>query len=124
MATRANVNLVFNPSPMTWVWMLNCKQGPTTNKQVRQALNYAWNRDALVKDLLLDLATPAIAPAILSVRDTAMASNPLNVWSERVAPRFGGQVGVVQPGAASRQRVPAEPASALARTECHRRVTA
>jgi peptide/nickel transport system substrate-binding protein len=58
-----NVNLVFNPSPMTWVWMLNCKQGPTTNKQVRQALNYAWNRDALVKDLLLDLATPAIAPA-------------------------------------------------------------
>ena len=59
-----NVNLVFNPSPMTWVWMLNCKgQGPTTNKLVRQALNYAWDRDALVKNLLLDLATPAIAPA-------------------------------------------------------------
>ena len=59
----ANVNLVFNPSPMTWVWMLNCKQGPTANKQVREALNYAWNRDGLVKDLLLGLATPAIAPA-------------------------------------------------------------
>jgi len=59
----ANVSVVFNPSPMTWVWMLNNRQGPTTNKKVRQALNYAWNRNALVKDLLLDLAAPAIAPA-------------------------------------------------------------
>lgn len=59
----ANISVVFQPSPMSWVWMLNCRQGPTTNKQVRQALNYAWNRDALVKNLLLDLATPAISPA-------------------------------------------------------------
>ncbi len=62
-AADPNVNLVFNPVPKTWVWMLNFKQGPTANKLVRQALNYAWNRDALVKNLLLDLATPAIAPA-------------------------------------------------------------
>jgi peptide/nickel transport system substrate-binding protein len=58
-----NISVVFQPSPMSWVWMLNCREGPTTNKQVRQALNYAWNRDALVKNLLLDLATPAISPA-------------------------------------------------------------
>lgn len=58
-----NLTLLFNPSPMTWVWMLNCRNGPTTNKQVRQALNYAWNREALVKNLLLDLVTPAVSPA-------------------------------------------------------------
>lgn len=58
-----NIAVVFQPSPMSWVWMLNCREGPTTNKAVRQALNYAWNRDALVKDLLLDLAVPAISPA-------------------------------------------------------------
>lgn len=58
-----NISVVFQPSPMSWVWMLNCREGPTANKTVRQALNYAWNREALVKDLLLDLSTPAISPA-------------------------------------------------------------
>ncbi len=59
----ASISVVFQPSPMSWVWMLNCREGPTANKTVRQALNYAWNRDALVKDLLLDLSIPAISPA-------------------------------------------------------------
>ncbi len=58
-----NISLVYQPIPHTWFWMLNYREGPTAKKEVRQALNYAWNRDALTKGLLKDLAAPALSPA-------------------------------------------------------------
>lgn len=58
-----NISLIYQPIPHTWFWMLNYRDGPTAKKEVRQALNYAWNRDALTKGLMKDLASPAISPA-------------------------------------------------------------
>lgn len=58
----SNINVVFQQGPHIYYWGLNCREGPTANKAVRQAINYAWNRDALTKDLLLNLAAPAISP--------------------------------------------------------------
>jgi peptide/nickel transport system substrate-binding protein len=43
----------------TWFAMLNTEEGPLKNVKVRQALNYAINRDDLVKNLLKDTAVPS-----------------------------------------------------------------
>lgn len=50
-----------HPQPHTWFMMLNCEHGPTADKRVRQAMNYAWDRDAMMA-LLNDLAIPAESP--------------------------------------------------------------
>lgn len=55
------VNVLSHPQPHTWFMMLNCEHGPTADKRVRQALNYAWDRDAMVA-LLNDLVVPAESP--------------------------------------------------------------
>jgi peptide/nickel transport system substrate-binding protein len=47
-----------------WPWVLNCSEGPLANVKVRQALNYAIDREAMAKSLLQGTAEPAyqIAP--------------------------------------------------------------
>jgi peptide/nickel transport system substrate-binding protein len=53
-----------NPYDHIWTWVLDSSQGPTKSVSVRQALNYAIDRQAMVSDLLHNTATPAyqVAP--------------------------------------------------------------
>lgn len=44
------------------IMMLNCAEGPCTDKRVRQALNYATNVPALIQDVLQGAAEPLNGP--------------------------------------------------------------
>ena len=48
--------------PHLWFLILNMKEGPFTDKRMRQAVNFAINKQALVKDVLQDTATVATGP--------------------------------------------------------------
>ncbi len=48
--------------PHLWYLMLNCKEKPFDSKLVRQAANYAINKDALVGEILKGTATVAAGP--------------------------------------------------------------
>jgi peptide/nickel transport system substrate-binding protein len=48
--------------PHLWFLILNMKQGPFKDKRMRQAVNYAINKQALVHDVLQGTATVAIGP--------------------------------------------------------------
>ncbi|MCU1501306.1 MAG: ABC-type transporter, periplasmic subunit [Ilumatobacteraceae bacterium] len=50
-----------NSYPHNWPWQLNMKKAPFDKLEVRQAVNYAINRDALAADLLQGTAEPAYA---------------------------------------------------------------
>ena len=61
---RANPNLVIELAqlPNTWGYIPNHRAEPTKNVKVRQALNWAVNREALAKDIMKGLAVPATSP--------------------------------------------------------------
>ncbi len=66
---RAGMQIVTNTYPHNWPYILNFTRGPFTDLRVRQAANYAINRDDVV-DLVGGLATPEYAevppsPAVL-----------------------------------------------------------
>ena len=48
--------------PHLWFLILNAKEGPFADKRVRQAANYAINKEALVNDVLEGTATIAAGP--------------------------------------------------------------
>ena len=48
--------------PHLWFLILNLKEGPLQDKRVRQALNYAINKQALVENVLQNTATVASGP--------------------------------------------------------------
>ena len=48
--------------PHLWYLLLNTKDKPFDDKRVRQAANYAINKDALVNDILKGTATVAAGP--------------------------------------------------------------
>jgi peptide/nickel transport system substrate-binding protein len=48
--------------PHLWFLILNCKEGPFKNKAVRQAVNYAIDKKALVENVLLGTADVAAGP--------------------------------------------------------------
>jgi len=48
--------------PHLWFLILNLKEGPFSNKQVRQAINYAIDKESLVKNVLQGTATVAAGP--------------------------------------------------------------
>ena len=48
--------------PHLWFLILNMKEGPFKDKRVRQAVNYAINKQALVDDVLQGTATVATGP--------------------------------------------------------------
>ena len=50
--------------------------------------NVVWDWWEMIPGAFHALLLPAAADTTLSVRETAMASNPLKVDSDRVAPRF------------------------------------
>ena len=47
--------------PHLWFLILNAKEGPFADKRVRQAINYAIDKEAIVDDVLQGTAT--VAPA-------------------------------------------------------------
>ncbi len=57
---RAGMQIVTNTYPHNWPYILNFTRGPFTNLKVRQAANYAINRDDVV-DLVGGLAIPEYA---------------------------------------------------------------
>ena len=48
--------------PHVWFLILNAKEGPFADKRVRQAANYAINKEAIVNDVLEGTATVAAGP--------------------------------------------------------------
>src|SRR5690606_3763830 len=48
--------------PHVWFAILNTKDGPFADRRVRQAANFAVNKETLVKDVLQDTATIAAGP--------------------------------------------------------------
>ena len=48
--------------PHVWFLILNAKEGPMADKRVRQAANYAVNKEAIVNDVLEGTATVAAGP--------------------------------------------------------------
>ncbi len=51
--------VMLNPYPQVWSWIVNMQAKPWDDKRVRQAANYAINREALCRDLLSGACTPA-----------------------------------------------------------------
>ncbi|PKP73206.1 MAG: ABC transporter substrate-binding protein [Alphaproteobacteria bacterium HGW-Alphaproteobacteria-6] len=54
--------IVEQAGPHVWFLILNAKEGPFADKRVRQAANYAINKEALVNDVLEGTATVAAGP--------------------------------------------------------------
>src|SRR5690606_20741344 len=48
--------------PHVWYLILNVREGPFADKRVRQAVNYAIDKDALVNDVLQGTAAIAAGP--------------------------------------------------------------
>jgi len=57
-----NYNLVEQAGPHVWFLILNAKEGPFADKRVRQAANYAINKEAIVNDVLEGTAAVAAGP--------------------------------------------------------------
>mgnify|MGYP003709538433 CR=1 FL=1 len=55
-------NIVEQAGPHVWFLILNAKEGPFATKEVRQAANYAINKEALVNDVLEGTADVAAGP--------------------------------------------------------------
>lgn len=56
------VNVIVSDPPNQFFWMLNNRSGPTTDRRVRQAMNYAIDREAITENLLGGLARTAYGP--------------------------------------------------------------
>jgi len=54
--------VVEQAGPHVWFLILNAKEGPFVDKRVRQAANYAINKEALVRDVLEGTAAVAAGP--------------------------------------------------------------
>lgn len=55
-------SIVEQAGPHVWFLILNAKEGPFSNKLVRQAANYAINKQAIVEDVLEGTAAIAAGP--------------------------------------------------------------
>ena len=58
----ANFSVTEQAGPHVWFGILNTKEGPFADKRVRQAANYAVNKETLVNDVLQGTATVAAGP--------------------------------------------------------------
>ncbi len=58
----SNFKVVEATGPHVWFLILNAQDGPFADKKVRQAVNYAVNKDALVNDVLQGTADVAAGP--------------------------------------------------------------
>lgn len=57
-----NFAVVEAVGPHVWYVMLNAKEGPFADKRVRQAVNYAVNKESLVNDVLQGTASVSAGP--------------------------------------------------------------
>ncbi|KKJ75366.1 peptide ABC transporter substrate-binding protein [Kiloniella litopenaei] len=57
-----NFTVTEQAGPHVWFLILNAKEGPFADKKVRQAANYAINKEAIVNDVLEGTATVAAGP--------------------------------------------------------------
>ncbi len=55
-------SIVEQAGPHVWFLILNAKEGPFADKRVRQAANYAINKEAIVNDVLEGTASVAAGP--------------------------------------------------------------
>ncbi|WP_313618567.1 ABC transporter substrate-binding protein [Agrobacterium sp.] len=77
--TDANYQVVEAVGPHVWYVMLNAKDGPFADKRVRQAVNYAVNKESLVKDVLqgtADVSAGPIPPAFNWAHNKDVAPYP------------------------------------------------
>ena len=58
----AGFTLHANSIPFVWPWVLNLESGPLSDVRVRQALNYAIDRQSLIDNILAGTAKPATGP--------------------------------------------------------------
>ena len=54
----AKLNVVVNPTDVSLYVIINNQKKPLTDVRVRQALNYAIDKEAIVKDLFKGMASP------------------------------------------------------------------
>ena len=62
LAARGGISVLKAPDDRTVFMGINQKKKPFANKQVRQALNYAVNKKALIKNVLFDTVNPVNSP--------------------------------------------------------------
>jgi len=76
MATEKTLRIERYPYPgAPRIWLLNVKMAPTNDLKVRQAINYAVNRPAIVDSIFKGLGTPACAPLTLqTLADKALCN--------------------------------------------------
>jgi peptide/nickel transport system substrate-binding protein len=58
----SNATFLAQPGPHVWWVTLNTKRPPFDNPLVRQAVNFAVNKDALTNDILKGTGTPSVGP--------------------------------------------------------------
>lgn len=59
---QSGYTIVEAAGPHVWFLILNTKEGPFTDQKVRQAVNYAVNKEAIVNNVLEGTATVAASP--------------------------------------------------------------
>jgi peptide/nickel transport system substrate-binding protein len=59
LAARNDFTVKMANVPQTYCWNFNMKEAPFTDKRVRQALNYAVDRETYARDIMKGLAKPA-----------------------------------------------------------------
>jgi peptide/nickel transport system substrate-binding protein len=75
----SNFKIVEQAGPHLWFLILDCKEGPFADKRVRQAANYAINKEAIVNDVLegtADVAAGPTPPAFAWAYDNALKPYP------------------------------------------------
>ena len=55
-----NNQILLHDYPHVWPWILNAEKGPFSDKRVRQAVNWAIDRDGMAGKLLNGVAKPAV----------------------------------------------------------------
>jgi ABC-type transport system substrate-binding protein len=61
-ATRPISKCTSRPGPHVWFLILNMREGPFTDQRIRQAANYAIDKESLVTDVLQGTAEVAAGP--------------------------------------------------------------
>ena len=89
-------NVVEQAGPHLWFLILDCKSGPFADKRVRQAANYAINKEAIVNDVLegtADVAAGPTPPAFAWAYDDTLKPYPYDPDKARALLKDAGAEG-------------------------------
>ena len=95
-ANNADYTVVEQAGPHLWFLILNMKEGPFRDKRVRQAINYAIDKKALVDDVLQGTAAIAAGPtppAFSWAYDDALKPYPYDPEKARALLKAAGAEG-------------------------------